>query len=51
MQEVGSDVVLTSEGTLGPVDQNFTNVSFDEINAAMTPAVASLTVGTGLSSA
>jgi hypothetical protein len=48
MQEVGSDVVLTSVGTLGLVDGNFTDVSFDTINAAMTPVAGSLTVGTGL---
>lgn len=47
MQEVGSDVVLTSAGTLGSVDGFYTgNTAVDEFNAAMTPLTASLTVGT-----
>ncbi len=48
MQESGSDVLLTSAGTLGPVDQSFVNIIADQLDAAMTPAAASLTVGTGL---
>jgi hypothetical protein len=48
MQEVGSDVVLTSAGTLGPVDGNFTGVIVGELVGVMTPAAASLTVGAGL---